>query len=115
MADQGRAKVGFGDALTDFDPGEWSKEGSAEKPRPSRVETRKTAEAVGFRSREPVKAVDPAPVKVTRRKTGRTDQLNIRMTEETKAAFKSVADAMGWSEAVAFEKAVELMQKHYKY
>jgi hypothetical protein len=115
MAGEGRAKIGFTDVLTNFKPDDYGTTDAPAKPRPSRAEIRETAEDSGFRSREPVKAEKPAASIVpNRRRTGRTDQIGIRTTTETKEKFKYLADANGWSEAVAFEKAVELLSNQYK-
>lgn len=115
MAGEGRAKIGFTEVLTNFRADDYGTTDAPAKTRPSRAEIRETAEDSGFRSREPVKADKPAASIVpNRRRTGRTDQIGIRTTTETKEKFKSLAAAMGWSEAVAFENAVELMSQNYK-
>jgi len=48
-----RTDLGFADALDEFDPAEWIHQASPVNDKPRRAETKKVAEAAGFRSREP--------------------------------------------------------------
>ena len=148
-----RMSLGFGDDLDVIDGAENGAGEEAEvlpaldtsafQPRkrvrvaaPELADTRKLAEAVGFRSREPKadvrkaargegrgaagpKASKPAPrpeptpearVPLRRRRTGRNVQFNIKARPETIAAFTAIADANDWGFGETLEHAVALMQ-----
>lgn len=113
MSAKGRAPLGFGNELDDFDPAQWAKSApSREKPEPETI--KQAAEAAGFRSREPVKSEappQPAPRQQRRRRTGRNVQFNIKTKPETIEAFTRIADAMGWGFGEAFERATELLER----
>lgn len=127
-----RARIGFDpasedvaptDALEGFDPTEWTP--SARRIRPVKEDTRKAADATGFRSREPETAGQPAvrsamsagtereggPGLVRRRRTGRNAQFNLKARPETIERFCAVADAQGWGLGETLEKAVELLER----
>ena len=106
-----RPSLGFVDELDDFDPAAWSKPKEPSfKPAPE--ETRKVAEASGFRSREPGRAeAPPVPAPQRRRRTGRNVQFNIKTRPETIEAFTQIADANGWGLGETFERATELLQR----
>lgn len=91
----GRAKIGFGDALSDLS-------GFAPLPRvKTQAPPAEAAAAAGFTSRElPPAAPKPPP---RRHRTGRSAQINIKAKPETIAALNAWADARGLSIAEAFE------------
>ncbi|KQT50270.1 hypothetical protein ASG43_21580 [Aureimonas sp. Leaf454] len=101
-----RASLGFGDETDDFS---WAK--PAPKPKP---DTKRAAEAAGFRSREPVapKAVEEPP-KQRRRRTGRNVQFNIKTRAETIEEFCRIADECGMGLGEAFEFATKLLAQHH--
>ena len=112
---QTRPPLGFADELDGFDPAEWAKP-QAQTPKPAPEETRKAAEAAGFRSREPVKVEPPpmaAPIQTQqrRRRTGRNVQFNIKARAETIEAFTRIADANGWGFGETLERATELLER----
>lgn len=115
--DKERADLGFFDALSEFDPAEWSpKRARNTNVRPEKAGTRKAAAAAGFRSREPQPDLQSttgrAGEKTVRgRRTGRNAQLNLKARPETIAAFCAVADRQGWGLGETLEKAVELLEK----
>lgn len=132
-SDRSRADLGFGDALRDFDPGSWTPTPTRPAPAPEeRREARRSAEALGFRSRETVildagngagqggsvapKAA-PAPAReeppVRRRRTGRNQQFNLKARPETIAAYCRIADENGWGLGETLEKAVELLEERF--
>lgn len=98
----GRAKIGFGEALSDlgtFAPSEPSRQGAAS--------VRETAAAAGFVSREPGE-----PGRLQRRhRTGRSAQLNLKARPETIAAFQAWALNEGLSMAEAFEAMVQKLSE----
>jgi hypothetical protein len=124
-----RASLGFGDELADFKPDEWApKPATNANKRPDPAETRKAAEAAGFRSREPKTAAAPVPAPVTpapgsragegtlqqrRRRTGRNAQFNLKARPETIEAFCAIADRQGWGLGETLEYAVDLLQEKY--
>lgn len=135
-----RADLGFADALNDLDLSDFApKPARAANDRPSKVVTAKAAEAAGFKSREPKPAADmpalpPAalpdapkagqggavarkaaePLQQRRRRTGRNAQINLKARPETIEAYCALADRMGWGLGETLEKAVELLEKHYR-
>lgn len=99
----GRAKIGFGEALSDL--GAFT---TTEAPvRPSSATRLAAAEAAGFVSREVAgSAALPAPQGQRRHRTGRSAQLNLKARPETIAAFQSWSERKGLSLAEAFEELV---------
>lgn len=102
-----RAKIGFGDALSDLGSFEPTKR---QKPAP---EPQAAAEA-GFTRREPspaAKAPEQPQKAQRRRRTGRNAQINIKAKPETLEQFYAAADEMGIGVGEAFEVAVDLLRK----
>ena len=111
-----RADIGFGATLDTFDPADWQPAQRVAQPRLAPEDTRRVAEAAGFRSREVVEAAPasaPAPQQQRRRRTGRNVQLNLKARPDTIAAFCAVADAQGWGLGETLEHAVALLQRDY--
>lgn len=123
-----RASLGFGDELADFKADEWApKPATNVNVRPDQTETRKAAEAAGFRSREPkaapVASAAPAPAAEPngagegalqrRRRTGRNAQFNLKAKPETIEAFCAIADRQGWGLGETLEHAVDLLQQRH--
>lgn len=114
MSTKERAPLGFGDELEGFDPAAFAKPKRAANDKRKPEESRKAAEAAGFRSREPVKApaVQEEPsAPPRRRRTGRNAQINIKTRAETIEAFTRIADANGWGLGETFERAMELLER----
>lgn len=135
-----RADLGFADALNDLDLSAFTpKPKRAANDRPSKAVTAKAAEAAGFKSREPKPAAEmpalgpaalpdapkagqggvvapgtPEAIQQRRRRTGRNVQLNLKARPETIEAYCALADRMGWGLGETLEKAVELLEKHYR-
>jgi hypothetical protein len=117
VQDRQRADLGFGDALEDFDPEEWSPS-TTPRVRPAAEATRQTAERLGFRSREapvPDQEASTSGEKTgqRRRRTGRNAQFNLKARPETIAAYTAIADANGWGLGETLEHAVALLEKAY--
>lgn len=123
-----RASLGFGDELADFKADEWApKPATNVNARPDQTETRKAAEAAGFRSREPKAApiASAVPARATkldeagegtlqrRRRTGRNAQFNLKAKPETIEAFCAIADRQGWGLGETLEHAVDLLQQRH--
>ncbi len=131
MTDRQRADIGFSDALDSFDPADWTP-ARERRARPASADTRKVADATGFRSREarvpdPDPVQPPAPlsapaagragaegtaeVQPRRRRTGRNAQFNLKARPETIARFCAIADAQGWGLGETLEHAVDLLER----
>ena len=115
--DRDRADLGFGEALDEFDLSRFQPRTARTAPAPDeRKSARETAEALGFRSREPGSAAEPSGVEgipVRRRRTGRNRQFNLKAKPETVEAYCEIADAQGWGLGETLERAVELLQERY--
>ena len=131
------AGTGAGEGLPALDTSAFTPKKRARVAAPELADTRKLAEAVGFRSREPkvddgkaargegrggakpqnaAPAPKPEPtpearVPLRRRRTGRNVQFNIKARPETIAAFTAIADANDWGFGETLEHAVALMEK----
>ncbi len=123
-----RASLGFGDELADFKADEWApKPATNANARPDQTETRKAAEAAGFRSREPKAALNAPPKQADaaapkgagegplqrRRRTGRNAQFNLKAKPETIEAFCTIADRQGWGLGETLEHAVDLLLQNH--
>ena len=96
--------------------------GFAPKP-PARPEQVKVvAEEAGFRSRGPVQPrlakaeMQPAAERREQRRyrTGRNQQLNLKVRAQAAAAFYAIADAQGWVLGDAFARAVAALERELK-
>lgn len=94
----GRAGL-FEDDLSDFRP----------KPPVPAEQLRGIAEQSGFRSREP--AAPPPGREPRRYRTGRNQQLNLKVRAEDAAAFYALADAQGWVLGETFGRAVAALER----
>ncbi len=99
----GRAGV-FDDDLGDFQP----------TPMAQPEQVRGIAEKAGFRSREPppppLAAADKSELR-RRYRTGRNQQLNLKVRAEDVAAFYAIADANGWVLGETFAQAIAALQR----
>jgi hypothetical protein len=114
--DRARADLGFGGALDDFDLTQWQPKSDRAAPAPQeRQQTRQTAEALGFRSREaaPTPVGQGGATVVRRRRTGRNQQFNLKARPETIEAYCRIADAHGWGLGETLEYAVALLEERY--
>ena len=96
--------------------------GFAPKP-PARAEQVKAvAEQAGFRSREPLPAgpAKPAPVDASspdarreqrRYRTGRNQQLNLKVRPQDATTFYAIADAEGWVLGDVFARAIAALER----
>lgn len=101
----GRAGV-FDDDLGDF---------LQPAPATSPEQVRGIAEKAGFRSREPAPSSSPIPAadkrEIRRYRTGRNQQLNLKVRAEDAAAFYAIADANGWVLGETFAHAIAALQR----
>ncbi len=71
---------------------------------------RAVSESVNFQSREPVKATVKA--KQRRRRTGRNQQFNVKLSRQTIDSIYQITDRQGWScLGETLERAVAALQK----
>jgi len=118
-----RADIGFGSAFEEIDPMEWKNASKAaeEKPKPPREEIRKVAQKSGFKSREaappapaPVEsvAIAPRPMREGRiYRTGRSEQLNLKVRSEDKSGFYDICDQNHWVQGYTFQRAIEALRR----
>jgi hypothetical protein len=79
---------------------------SAPRPAPPRETIARASEESGAPSRERAK---PKPKVQRRRVTGRTEQINIRATQETIDRLNAVADKNGWVLGEVLERALDAL------
>lgn len=93
--------------VTSFTPKKPSRQ---EQPPPEAV--RAVGENANFRSREAVPVKAPAAKKVDRRhRTGRSEQLNIKVRSRAKQMLYDISEAQGWVQGETFERALEALQR----
>jgi hypothetical protein len=101
--------------------------GFAPKPPAQPEQVKAVAEEAGFRSRGPVPAKTERPTKVQappetvappaekreqrRYRTGRNQQLNLKVRAQDATAFYAIADAQGWVLGDAFARAVAALAR----
>lgn len=92
--------------VTGFTPKKPSRQ---EQPPPEAV--RAVGENANFRSREATPATKPAKKADRRHRTGRNDQLNIKVRSKAKQLFYDISEAQGWVQGETFERALEALQR----
>lgn len=70
---------------------------------------REVSERANFQSREP--APKPATKADRRHRTGRNEQLNLKVRANAKDLFYQINDAQGWVQGYTFERAVQALQR----
>lgn len=95
--------------------------GFAPRPPTRPEQVKAVAEEAGFRSRGPrvpgpAKAGVPPDGKREQRRyrTGRNQQLNLKVRAEDAAAFYAIADAQGWVLGDAFARAIAALERELK-
>jgi hypothetical protein len=79
------------------------------KAEPAAEAIREVSEKVNFQSREPV--AKSAKKADRRHRTGRNEQLNLKVKSEAKDLFYRINDAQGWVQGYTFERAVAALQR----
>jgi hypothetical protein len=79
------------------------------KAEPPPEAIREVSERANFQSREP--APKPAKKADRRHRTGRNEQLNLKIRGDAKDLFYRINDAQGWVQGYTFERAVQALQK----
>ena len=118
-----RADIGFTDSFEDLKPTDWQPDPKDKpaKAKPPREEIRKVAQATGFKSREavavtpPVEIEPPQPVREGRvYRTGRSEQLNLKVRGVDKTGFYSICDRNHWVQGYTFQRAIEALERELK-
>ena len=102
-----RAEIGFDSNLETLDPKEWETpkgKGSPIHPDIPKEEIRKVAEQSGFTSREGRRI----------HRTGRSEQLNLKVRHSDKQALYDICDQKGWVLGETFQYALEALQRDLK-
>lgn len=116
-----RAEIGFGSSFEDLKPDDWKSE-TKDKPakaKPPREQIKQVAQATGFKSREAAAVVE-APVQAEEPKqgrggriyrTGRSEQLNLKVRGEDKTGFYALCDRNHWVQGYTFQRAIEALER----
>jgi len=99
-----RATIGFDENLETLDPKEWETtkgKGHSIRPNIPKEEIRKVAEQTGFTSREGRRV----------HRTGRSEQLNLKVRNIDKIAFYALCDQQGWVLGETFQYAIEALER----
>jgi len=81
------------------------------KPEPEAEAIRAVSESASFVSREPVQTKKKAD---RRHRTGRNEQLNVKVTTKTLQLFYAITDAQNWVQGETIEKALEALQRELR-
>lgn len=116
-----RAEIGFADSLDDLKPTDWQPVAAQKSVKPPREEIRKVAQATGFKSREAAAAeplADTEPAKPARTgriyRTGRSEQLNLKVRGEDKTGFYALCDRNHWVQGYTFQRAIEALERELR-
>lgn len=87
----------------------------SDRPRVAPEAIEQIAKENGFVSRDAAKIEAPArPLKQRRFTTGRNQQINIKATGATIERFNALADRLQLPAGALLERAVELLEEHYR-
>jgi len=80
-------------------------------PEPPAEAIRSVSEGANFRSREPKATANAAKKVPRRRRTGRNEQLNLKVTAKARELFYQITDSQGWVLGETFQKAIEALER----
>lgn len=110
-----RAEIGFASALDELEVTDWSPKPAEKKERPPvpTEDIQKAAKATGFNSRESATVKEEKKRVAEGRvyRTGRSDQLNLKVRPEDKNGFYEICDQNKWVQGFAFQRALEALQR----
>ena len=118
-----RTEIGFADSLEDLKPDDWQPAAiqKSVKSKPPHEDIRKIAQATGFKSREAAPVSPPReeavaqPVREGRLfRTGRSEQLNLKVRGVDKTSFYSICDRNHWVQGYTFQRAIEALEREQK-
>jgi hypothetical protein len=96
----------------DFDVSSFTPKKPSRQEQPPPEAVRAVGENANFRSREAAPVIKPAPKKVDRRhRTGRNEQLNIKVRGPAKQMLYDISEAQGWVQGETFERAMEALRR----
>jgi len=106
-------RAGLFEDDSDFDVSAFTPKKSVKSAEPASEAVRAVSEAANFTSREPVQQL---PRKADRRhRTGRNEQLNIKVDDKTFRLFYSIYDTHrekeGWVQGQVIERALKALQR----
>lgn len=93
----------------DFDVSGFTPKKPVKKESPAPEAVRAVSESANFRSREPVQKPVKKPDR--RYRTGRNEQLNVKVTAKTLQTFYDITDSQGWVLGETLERALEALQR----
>ncbi|BDC53202.1 hypothetical protein F183_A55170 (plasmid) [Bryobacterales bacterium F-183] len=97
-------------SAVDFDVSVFKPRKSA-PPAPPATAVRTVSESAQFVSREPVVAVATKQKRDRRHRTGRNEQLNIKVTAQCMQLFYDLSDNNGWVQGETLERALAALQR----
>lgn len=113
-----RAEIGFSQSFEDLDLSAFKPEPESRTPapKPPKEEIRKVAHKTGFQSREAPPESVPAPAPQPARagriyRTGRSEQLNLKVRGEDKTGFYAICDRKHWVQGYTFQRAMEALER----
>ena len=106
-------RAGLFEDEADFDVSAFKPKEAAKSDEPASEAVRAVSEAANFKSREPVQK---HPKKADRRhRTGRNEQLNVKVDDKTFRLFYEIYDTFrereGWVQGQVIERALKALQK----
>jgi len=104
----------FGDALETLKDEPWLKKGQGPKTKNiPKNEIEKAAEQAGFTSREGGSSTQEvkAPITQRRYRTGRNEQLSLKVRNEDKSSFIDLCDEKEWVQGYGFQRMLEALQR----
>jgi hypothetical protein len=110
----------FSTSFDDLKPEDWQTPAKPKAPRRTvqKEEIQKVATGAGFHSRQPAMPAATAeePPQQQGRvgrayRTGRSDQLALKVRTEDKTAFYKICDNNGWVQGYGFQRALEALER----
>lgn len=80
-------------------------------PEPQAEAVRAVSESASFTSREPIQSKKKTD---RRHRTGRNEQLNVKVTAKTLQLFYNITDTQNWVQGETIEKALEALQRELR-
>lgn len=103
---------GRADPMADMDLSDFEAKPAA-RPRIPVAAIREASEQQNFPSRAPTHSPSPPRREQRRHRTGRSHQLNLKVTADAADRFGKLADAQGWVLGEAFEKALAALEEKF--
>jgi hypothetical protein len=101
-------RAGLFEEGPDFDVSAFAPKKPAKSVAPETEAIRAVSETANFKSREPVQTAKKPD---RRHRTGRNEQLNVKVTAQTLALFYKISDQQKWVLGETLERAVRALQR----